>query len=347
MTELHRLVAAQVAKATRESGEVDYARLCNLMSCCYEEMERNRKRVDRANKLMQEELTQMTGDLERLVEELRVRNVHFQVALDNMSKGLCLLDTDGRLVVANERFVDIYGLTAGAALAGCSMPEVLSRCAVLECPQEYLALASARVPGTLQQTLSDGRIILVAHKPLPSGGSVDTFDDVTERRKADADLAAAHKQLLDISRQAGMAEVATGVLHNVGNVLNSVNVSANLLAEYVGKSKGAELARVTAVLREHEVDLGNFVTNHPQGKHLVGYLESLEQHLRTERQAAAGELAHLQKKIDHIKDIVTMQQSFAIVAGVQEQIAVTDLVEDSVRLSATALSRHRIEIQRE
>lgn len=74
MTELHRVVAAQLAKATRASGEVDYERLCELMSCCYEEMERNRKRVDRANKLMQEELTEMTGDLERVVEELRVRN---------------------------------------------------------------------------------------------------------------------------------------------------------------------------------------------------------------------------------------------------------------------------------
>ncbi len=75
MKELHRLVAAQVAKATGESGELDPVRLCELMSCCYEEMELNRRRVDRANKLMQEELTQMTEDLERLVEEHRVRNV--------------------------------------------------------------------------------------------------------------------------------------------------------------------------------------------------------------------------------------------------------------------------------
>jgi signal transduction histidine kinase len=347
VTELHRLVTAQLAKATRASGEVDYARLCELMSCCYEEMERDRKRVDRANKLMQEELTHMTGDLERLVEELRVRNVHFQAALDNMSRGLCLLDPDGRLSVANERFVEMYGLDPGAAAPGRRMTEVLSQSAVLECLHDYLALASSRQPGMLQQNLSDGRIILVAHKPLASGGSVDTFEDVTERKKADADLATAHKQLLDISRQAGMAEVATGVLHNVGNVLNSVNVSANLLAEYIEKSKGAELARVTAVLREHEADLGNFVTTHPQGRHLGRYLEDLDRHLQAERQAAAGELGHLQKKIDHIKDIVTMQQNFAVVAGVQEQIAVADLVEDGLRLSAAALSRHRIEIQRE
>src|ERR1041385_444846 len=96
----------------------------------------------------------------------------------------------------------------------------------------------------------------------------------------------------DLERLVEELRIATGVLHNVGNVLNSVNVSANLLAECVEKSKGAELARVTALLREHESDLGNFVTGHPQGKHLIGYLESLDRQLQAERQAAAGEIGH-------------------------------------------------------
>ncbi len=347
MIELHRLVVAQLAKATRPSGEVDCARLCELMSTCYEEMERDRKRVDRANKLMQEELTQMTVDLERLIEELRVRNLHFRAALDNMSHGLCLLDATGRLSVANQRFLEIYGLAEGAGAPGRSMTEVLADSAALDSLQDYLALASAREPGSLQQKLLDGRVILVTHRPLESGGSIDTFEDITERLSADAELAAANKQLLDISRQAGMAEVATGVLHNVGNVLNSVNVAANVLGRYVQQSKSADLGRVAAVLREHASELGSFVTSHPQGRHLVSYLESLDQHLQAERQAAAAELDQLRTNIDHIKDIVTMQQSFALVAGVQEQITVADLVEDSLRLSATAFSRHKIEIQRE
>jgi signal transduction histidine kinase len=347
VTELHRLVVAQLAKATRSSGEVDCMRLCELMSTCYEEMERDRKRVDRANKLMQEELTQMTDDLERLIEELRVRNLHFQAALDNMSRGLCLLDAAGRLTVANQRFVEMYALAEAPGLSGRSMTEVLRDSPLFGSLQDYLALASAREPGSLQQNLPDGRIILVAHRPLESGGSVDTFEDVTERMRADGELAAAHKQLLDISRQAGMAEVATGVLHNVGNVLNSVNVAADVLGGYVQKSKGADVGRVAAALREHASDLGNFVTTHPQGRHLVTYLESLDRHLRAEREGAAAELEHLRKNIDHIKDIVSMQQSFALVAGVQEQLAVSDLVEESLRLSAAALSRHNIEIHRE
>jgi len=258
---------------------VDPGLLCELMSTCYEELERDRKRVDRANRLMQEELTELTGDLERLIEKLRVQNLHFQAALDNMSQGLCLVDAEGRLSVANQRFLEMYGLAANAVTPGRSMAQILGESPVLKSAQAYLALTAARQTGTVQEELTNGRVTLIAHQPLARGGSVDTFEDITARKRAEAELTAAHKQLLRISRQAGMAEVATGVLHNVGNVLNSVNVSANLLAGYVRKSKGAGLTRVVGVLREHAGDLGAFVTTHPQGKHLTRLLETLDQQL--------------------------------------------------------------------
>jgi len=187
VTSLHRLVAAQLAKATR-SGEVDHGLLCELMSTCYEEMERDRKRVDRASTLMEEELTQLTGDLEWLVEETRMQNLHFQAALDNMSQGLCLLDAEGRLTVANRRFLQIYGLSADAGTPGRPMAEILGESAVLPCPRDYLALTSARETVTLQQELNDGRTILIAHQPLERGGCVDTFEDITARERANERL---------------------------------------------------------------------------------------------------------------------------------------------------------------
>jgi signal transduction histidine kinase len=171
--------------------------------------------------------------------------------------------------------------------------------------------------------------------------------EIAERKRAEVDLIAAHKRMVEISREAGMAEVATGVLHNVGNVLNSVNVSANLLVEYIQASKASSLARVIARLREHEQELGEFVTSHPQGKYLIAHLQSLDRHLAAEREASIRELNALRESIDHIKDIVVMQQSYAKFVGVQEEIKVTDLVEDGLRLNAAALSRHRIEIIRE
>src|SRR5204863_2395376 len=95
--------------------------------------------------------------------------------------------------------------------------------------------------------------------------------DVTERKVAEAELENVHKQLLESSRQAGMAEVATGVLHNVGNVLNSVNVSSACVADNLKKSKITNLFKLVALLRKHEADLGTFVTTDPKGKKLTEY----------------------------------------------------------------------------
>ncbi|MCI0536898.1 MAG: PAS domain-containing protein [Verrucomicrobiales bacterium] len=171
--------------------------------------------------------------------------------------------------------------------------------------------------------------------------------DITERKEAEASMEAMHKQLLETSRQAGMAEVATGVLHNVGNVLNSVNVSATLVADNMKKSKVANLSKAMALLGEHAADLANFLTNDPKGKQLPGYLRQLAEHLLKDQRDAIAELESLRKNIEHIKDIVAMQQSYAKVSGLTEIVQVTDLVEDTLRLNAGALTRHGVEVVRQ
>jgi signal transduction histidine kinase len=171
--------------------------------------------------------------------------------------------------------------------------------------------------------------------------------EIAERKRMEIQVQKAHQELLDISRQAGMAEVATSVLHNVGNVLNSVNVGSSCLADSLRKSKAANLSKVVALLGEHEEDLGNFITNDPKGKQLPAYLAHLADHLAGERAAALEELAQLQKNIEHIKDIVTMQQSFAKVSGATEKVEAADLMEDTLRLNAHSLARHDIQVIRE
>jgi PAS domain S-box-containing protein len=168
--------------------------------------------------------------------------------------------------------------------------------------------------------------------------------DITERKQTEAQLAAAHQQLLETSRQAGMAEVATSVLHNVGNVLNSVNVAATLVADTLRASKAANLAKVAALLEAHAADLGTFLSTDPKGRQLPGYLRQLAAHLTQEQQRLADEMDGLRKHIDHIKDIVAMQQSYAKLGGVAETVDVVDLVEDSLAMNASALSRHDVRV---
>src|SRR5262249_54544781 len=109
---------------------------------------------------------------------------------------------------------------------------------------------------------SDGTII----------GSQGILFDITLRKQAAEKMGQVHRQLVDASRQAGMAEVATSVLHNVGNVLNSVNVSSSLIAERLKNSKVGNLSKSVAMLNAHEADLANFLTNDPKGKQLTAYL---------------------------------------------------------------------------
>jgi two-component system NtrC family sensor kinase len=156
-----------------------------------------------------------------------------------------------------------------------------------------------------------------------------------------------HKQLVDASRRGGMAEIATNVLHNVGNVLNSVNISAGLIVESVKKSRASSLARVVVLLRDHAHDLGEFITNDPRGKLVPAHLDQLSQHLLADQEAIVGEVESLRGNVEHIKEIVAMQQSYATFGGVKEVVDVVNLVEDSLRINEGALSRHQVEVSHE
>ena len=170
--------------------------------------------------------------------------------------------------------------------------------------------------------------------------------DVTEQKQAEMELDTLQLQLLDISRQAGMAEVATGVLHNVGNVLNSVNVSSTILGDLIKNSKLASLIKVTALLRDNSADLGKYMSSDPKGKQLPTYLVSLTEHLSEEHVDMVNELTMLIKNVEHIKHIVSMQQSYAKVSGMVESVPPKDLVEDAIQINAPSFTRNGIKVVR-
>jgi signal transduction histidine kinase len=161
------------------------------------------------------------------------------------------------------------------------------------------------------------------------------------------ELESIHRQLVDASRREGMAEIASNVLHNVGNVLNSVNISTSLLVEGMRKSRVSNLARVVALLEEHAADLGEFMTHDSRGKHLPAHLAQLSTCLLAEQATFGGELESLRRNVEHIKEIVAMQQNYAMVGGVKEIIDVASVAEDSLRINEGSLTRHHIEVVRE
>lgn len=151
-------------------------------------------------------------------------------------------------------------------------------------------------------------------------------------------------ELLDIARQAGMAEIATNVLHNVGNVLNSVNISADLLTRKLKTSKVLSFGKAMQLINEHAHDLGEFLTHDEKGKLLPGYLSQLDQALIAEQASMTEELMQLSNSVDHIKEIVATQQSYAGAPRLTEYLNINNLLEDALRMNSGALTRHQVTV---
>ena len=170
-------------------------------------------------------------------------------------------------------------------------------------------------------------------------------EHLKDKEEAYLQLAQAQQHLMAASRQAGMAEVATSVLHNVGNVLNSVNVSATIVADKIQGSPISNLAALASMLQEHSGDLPDFLQRDPKGQRVVPYLEKLARRLGEERQVMLGELKLLTAHIGHIKEIVATQQSYGKVSGLIEVVSLPELVEDATRILGPGLDRHGIHLE--
>jgi len=215
--------------------------------------------------------------------------------------------------------------------------------------------ASALKPYSYEYRMlsADGRVVWIRESGsvlVEHGRAVamrGIFLDVTAQKTAADELDRLNRRLLETSRLAGMAEVATGVLHNVGNVLNSVSVSATLVGDRLKQSKLTNLCRATTMLRGHNGHLGEFLTSDPKGKLLPEYLGTVSDQLAGEQTEMLSEVALLSQNIEHIKEIVAMQQSYAKVSGAFEHLDPTELVEDALRMNAAAFDRHRVKVIRE
>jgi PAS domain S-box-containing protein len=183
-----------------------------------------------------------------------------------------------------------------------------------------------------------------------SGKIVGTFGiskNITDLKEAEKKLEAVHKDLVTASRAAGMAEVAVGVLHNVGNVLNSVNVSAGLISKRIRNLKLTGLAKLIELLRKNEPDLARFLSQDEHGRHVVPFLEELARHLQQEQATLDNEVGTLVSQIEHINEIVAAQQNYTRVCGVIEDVKLTDIAEDALKIHGAAYERHGVSVVRD
>jgi diguanylate cyclase (GGDEF)-like protein/PAS domain S-box-containing protein len=194
--QVHHLLARQMQAACADRGAApsEISKLLELVSSAYEAADQERRRADRASRLMAEELDAVVSSLQR-------QNLRFAAALDNMSHGICMLDEHGNLLVCNNRLVEMFGLQDPKP--GTPMEALLRESLTLRHPSDPQAaslvlrnherLVAGATHETLFQALPDGRTLCVTHAPMDDGGCVQTFEDITARLAAEQQ---AHKLAL-------------------------------------------------------------------------------------------------------------------------------------------------------
>ncbi|MBL7149536.1 MAG: tetratricopeptide repeat protein [Candidatus Cloacimonetes bacterium] len=158
------------------------------------------------------------------------------------------------------------------------------------------------------------------------------------------ELRETQKMLTDTAHRAGMAEIATGILHNVGNVLNSVKVSSQILKEKIISSKVNNLTKVLALMEEHFDNIGAFITSDEKGKMLPEYLLKVGVTLKEEQDNSLKELSILHNGINHIEDIIAVQQSYAGVSGLIEKIVLSEMMDDVLKMHSEMFRKYKIKI---
>jgi PAS domain S-box-containing protein len=286
-----------------------------------------------------------------------------KTVISELPLALLACDVAGNITHYNHAAVELYRIKSRDASAADPYPlevDVFLADGLTPVPRQERPLARA----LRGETINHIELVVAPHDSAPPRttssnacrlvgpdgqtlGAVAVIQDTTERKQQDLELERVHKELMTASRQAGMAEVATNVLHNVGNILNSVNISASLVAERLRQSKAAGVSRLAALLLEQGQQVGQFMTSDDRGKRIPEYLAALGEQLLADQRMALEELAALRDHLEHIKDTVAMQQSYAKLCGVTEVVEVIDLVEDSLRLNAGAFARHGVTLRRE
>jgi hypothetical protein len=191
----------------------------------------------------------------------------------------------------------------------------------------------------LRRRASEGLEARVAERTLA------LTTEIAERERAQQQLAINNARIAAISHSAGKAEVANSVLHNVGNVLNSVNVSISVIRDQLQKTAMADFPRTVDLLAANARDLPRYLTQDRVGQQVPAFLQLLAGQWQVEQKRLRGETDQLEKSVDHIKDIVSRQQSFSGQVGISDAIDVGQVIEDALTIHRDAIVRSGIDVR--
>ncbi len=301
------------------------------------------------------ELAAEAANHKRTALELRASEERFRTLVARAPIGIFKTLRSGEVLVANPRMLSMLALPADVALENLSLRSGnLFDLEARERMWQHL-LAHGELRGfETQLRRTDGQPIdiiinarLVPYDGVGGPACEGTVEDITERKRAARQLEQVNQQLVIASRRAGMAEVANGVLHNVGNVLTSVNLTLHDVQDRLRRTRVGHLTRATELIQRERSQLGEYLTSDPTGQKLPDFLVQLSTHFAEENRTLQKDLSTLSEHFEHIREIVVAQQGSSRMFGLLEPLDLAKLLEDALSLHATSHDRHGITLVRD
>ncbi|APZ95480.1 CHASE domain-containing protein [Fuerstiella marisgermanici] len=286
----------------------------------------------------------------RMTKELSESELWTRSILENASEAILSVSEAGTILAANHAAHTVFewkrslvNLPIDALLVNARFEDLVEAAKDTTHDGNDLTARCRRLSGTVFPCrISIGRVsvdsktrfTIIAH-------------DETARMESETQIADINRQLIESSHKAGIAEVATGVLHNVGNVLNSVTTSSGAISKILEQSAVSQLAAASEILRQHAEDLEDFLTNDPRGVHFPGFLEQVSSALIDDQTQLKDENRRLIEQIQHIREIIRVQQEEVIASPVRLPESPVELMNQAVQICESRHAKSGIQIQTE
>jgi len=170
----------------------------------------------------------------------------------------------------------------------------------------------------------------------------DDLEKIVLRRTKE--LKNMHKKLIDAARLAGRAEIANEVLHNAGNILNSIKVNLAILEKMLKQSKGPSLKQIAQLLDQPKEKLSKLLSNKKKGAKIPTLLKQLGKKINKHHSKIEQYVQDLKQHIDHITQIIKTPSQHTQISAYTEKITIDELINDVVKISENELIKHNITI---
>lgn len=333
---------------------------CRRSSSEMREIVERQAQLESTNRTIEDRVLESTYELSLSEARLSFSEARLQSMLDSMIDPMITVSARGTIQAATPSVKAGLGWQPDD-LIGQNISTLIPELDLGELQKSVLLTHSSEEPGLLSrpQEFTVSRrdrslfpaVVTLWRVDLPDQSEpliMGTIHDITEKKEREQELALLNNKLLETAREAGQSEIATNVLHNVGNVLNSVNVSVGLFEDRIQTSEIASLNKAIDIMEQHLSDLGDYVTGDERGKHLPRFLIDVSRKIAADEQELLSEVNSLRTSVDHIKAVVTAQQAYATgMSGFLERMSLKDMLEDALQINAASMTRHAVEIVRE